>query len=466
LLVLDWWPLRRFPNSSAPATSLARLALEKWPFFLLSAGSCGVTFLAQRTAAVLSLAQYPLLSRLGNALLSYARYVLKTAWPADLAVIYPLPAQPSWLAVAAAGSGLALLSWLLWRARRGQPYLWVGWLWYLGTLVPVIGFVQAGQQAMADRYTYFPTIGIVLAAVLGARDLAARFRFRGLPLAIGTGLILAGAAGLTEHQLSYWDSDESLFAHAVAVTRDNPIAQIDLGLALEQQGRQTEALAHYQTALRLAPGSAEAHNDLANLLDDAGQTHAALGHYQAALRLNPNAPLAHCNLATLLVKLGRFEEARQEYLEAARLQPDNPHPYYLLGKALLRQGLSTEAIRQFRHALELDPNDFQSLAFLARILATDENPKNRDGQAAVGLAEQANRLTGGSQPFVLDVLAMAYAEAGRFNEAQHTAGKAQDLAAAANRSDLVAGIHQHLQLYQTGLPCREAFTNALPNPAK
>jgi len=276
LLVLDWWPLQRLVQARSAAAGLARLALEKWPFFLLSAASCAVTFLAQRSAAVLSLEQYPWPLRLGNAVLSYAKYVLKTVWPADLAVIYPLPEHLSWILVAASGGGLATISWLLWRARREQPYLWVGWLWYLGTLAPVIGLVQAGQQAMADRYTYFPTIGIYLAAVFWVKALAARFQIPARALAIGAGLLLTVNAGLTEHQLSYWSDAQSLFAHTVAVTGDNPTAQINLGVALEQQGHSAEALTHYQTALRLQPDSVEAHNDVANLLDDAGQTNAAL----------------------------------------------------------------------------------------------------------------------------------------------------------------------------------------------
>jgi len=221
-------------------------------------------------------------------------------------------------------------------------------------------------------------------------------------------------------------------------------------------------LAQYQAALRLAPDSPEAHNNLANLLDAAGQTNEALVHYQAALRLHPNAALAHCNFGTLLVKLGRVDEALRQYQEAARLQPGNPHPYYLMGKAWRQRGQSAEAISQFRHALELAPDDFPSLALLARLLATDADPGQRDGPAAVALAEKANTLTGGTQPLLLDVLAMAYAETGRFQEAQQTASRALELAAAAKLPDMVAGIRQHLQLYQAGLPCRESVTNPLP----
>jgi len=474
-LLLDFWPLRRFelstPNSPVRRSSTAEggqpstilwLVVEKWPFFLLSIGSCVVTFLAQRAAAVLSLGQYSWPLRLGNASLSYAWYLLKTAWPADLAVLYPLPEHLSWLLVAAAGAGLTVISWLVWRARRAQPYLLAGWLWYLGALVPVIGLVQAGEQARADRYTYFPLIGVFLALVWLGKDLAARFQVPARTLAIGATLVLAATLWRTERQLNYWRDDETLFAHALAVTGDNPIAHINLGLALEQQNHPAEAMENYQAALRLAPDSPEAHNNLANLLDAAGQTNEALLHYQAALRLNPNAAFAHCNFGTLLAKLGRFDEALRQYQEAAWLQPADPHPYYLMGKAWLRRGQSAEAISRFRHALELAPNDLPSLAFLARILATDENPGHRDGPAAVALAEKANALADGTQPLILDVLAMAYAEAGRFHEAQQTAGTALELAAAAKLPEMVTGIRQHLQLYQAGLPCRESFTNSLP----
>jgi tetratricopeptide (TPR) repeat protein len=462
LLVLDWWPLRRLANVTSLAGKWARLAGEKWPFFLLSAASCCVTYLAQRTTALPSIEQYPLSLRLGNALLAYAKYLLKILWPVDLAVIYPLPGQLSWPLVTAVGAGLAGVSWIAWRMRRAHPFLLAGWFWYLGTLVPVIGLVQAGKQAMADRYSYFPCIGIFLAAVLAGKGLAARFQLRWQLLAAGAGLVLAINVWFTEYQLDYWRDDVSLFSHAVAVTGDNPGAQINLGLALEQQGRRDAALVHYREALRLAPDSVEAHNNLANTLNDEGQTREALDHYLAALQLDPNEPITHCNLGTLLLNLGRFEEAIQQYQAAERLQPEDPHVHYLMGKAWLRQGRTSEAIAQFRQALRLDSNDFQTLTFLARILAADENPANRDGRAAVELAERANTLTAGTQPYILDVLAMAYAESGRANDAQRIEVKARELADAGGAPGLVADIQRHLQLFQVGQPCREVFTNLSP----
>jgi len=462
LLVLDWWPLQRLANVTSLTGKWARLAGEKWPFFVLAAASCGVTFFAQQTAAVLSIEQYPLSLRLGNAVLAYAGYLLKILWPVDLAVIYPLPKQLSWSLVTAAGAGLTGVSWIAWRMRRTRPYWLAGWLWYLGTLVPVIGLVQVGKQAMADRYGYFPCIGIFLAAVLAGKELATRFKVKWQPLLAGAGLILAVNVWFTARQLNYWRDDISLFSHAVAVTGDNPGAQINLGLALEQAGRRDSALVHYREALRMAPDSVEAQNNLANILNDEGQTREALDHYQAALRLDQTVPLTHCNLGTLLVKLGRFDEAMQHYQAAQRLQPEDPHVHYLMGKAWLRQGRTSEAIGQFRQALRLDGNDFQSLTFLARILAADENPANRDGNAAVELADRANNLTGGTQPFILDVLAMAYAESGRTNEAQRVELKAQELADAGETPALAADIRRHLQLFQAGQSCHEVFTNLSP----
>jgi tetratricopeptide (TPR) repeat protein len=459
-LLLDWWPLNRLANPAAPARSLARLAWEKWPFFALTAASCVVTFFAQRAVAVLSVDQYPVSLRLGNAVLSYVKYLVKIIWPANLSIMYPLPDHLPWLRVAAAGLVLAVVCWLVWRARQRQPYLLLGWLWFLGTLVPVIGLVQTGQQAMADRYSYFPSIGIFLAMILGLRDLAKGLKLAPAPLATAAALVLAANVALTEHQLGFWRDDLSLFGHAVAVTRDNAAAQINLGIALEDAGAPDQAEIHYREAVRISPTSARAHNNLANLLDTAGHNEAALAEYQAALRLNPDAPLTHCNLGTLLVKLGRFDEARAQYEEAARLQPDDSRPYYLQGKACLRQGQYGEAVAQFRHAVELNPDDFQSLAFWARTLATCDDAKIRDGAQAVTLAEKANALSGGQQPFILDILALAYAEAGRFDDARQTATSAVDLAKAGHLPDLAAGIQRHLEQFQRNQPCRDIFTNA------
>ena len=442
--------------------------LEKWPFFLLTLISCVVTFLAQRHGeAVMTLQQFPLHLRVANALIAYEQYLGKTFWPSDLAILYPLPNHLSWIrAMAATAIGLlGGISWLVWRTRRQYPYLLVGWLWFLGTLVPVIGLVQVGSAAMADRYTYFPLVGVFIAVAFGVRDLADRFQFPKAAVAAAAALTLALCLVLTENQLRYWHDSESLFAHALAVTGgDNPNAQINYGVALEQKGRLAEALAQYREAARIAPDNIEAHYNIGNLLDKMGQPEEALPELRKAVQLNPKSPAFHDTLGAVLVELGRFDEAMNQFTEAARLDPAYPAAHFDMGKALLKQGRDAEAIDEFRAALRLDPDNFQILAYTAHVLAADENPQIRDGKTALVLAAKANALTGGAQPFVLDALGMACAETGDFTNAQEVTQRAIDLATAAKMKKLEP-LQQRLELYKNHQPWRESFlaTNA---PAK
>ena len=449
------------PEPAIAANYFVRLCLEKVPFLALSVASCMVTFLAQKAQAVVSLEQLPVSFRLGNAALAYAKYLLKTVWPIDLAVFYPTPVHLPWMQVAGAVLCLAIISWCVWRARREQPYLLTGWLWFLGTLVPVIGLVQVGKQAMADRYTYLPLIGIFIIVAYGVRDLTSHFRWKSGFIGTAATGALAGCLLVTYHQLQFWQNSVTLFTRTLAVTRNNAVAQINLGVALEKLNRKAEAMAHYREAVRLDPRSAEAHMDLANLLDAAGKTDEATAHFQEALRLEPNSLQVRCNVGAHLTRMDQFDEAMQQFAVAARLAPDDPRPLYLMGKARLRQGHSAEAVAHFRAALKLDPNDVHTLTFLARTLATAEDPQVRNGAQAVALAEKANILTGGQQPFVLDTLAAAYAEVGRFADAQQTLQKAIQLTSKTGEADVVSAMQQRLKLYESGRPYREASTNAL-----
>jgi tetratricopeptide (TPR) repeat protein len=459
MLLLDFWPVQRFNGST-----VQRLFIEKIPFFALSAISCIVTFLAQRHGeAVMTLEQFPINLRFENAIISYGRYLLKTVWPFDLAVIYPLPNHLSWIHAAAATSApvLLLVSWIAWRGCRTGPYLLVGWLWFLGTLVPVIGLVQVGSAALADRYTYFPLIGIFIAAVFGVRDLAERFQFPKIILPAASVLILGACLSLTERQLSCWRDSESLFTHAIAVTRDNAAAEIDLGVALEQQGRQTEALAHYREAARISPENIQAHYNIGNLLDKLGQPGEALPEQREVVRLDPKSSFLHTGLGITLAGLGNFDEAMAEFSEAARLDPADPSPHFQMGATLLKKGRDTEAIEQLRAALRLDPENFQILAYAAHVLAADENSKIRDGKSALVLAVKANVITGGTQPQMLDALGMACAETGDFTNAMDATQRALDLANAAKLKGLEP-LQKRLELYKNHQPWRESFlaTNA------
>jgi tetratricopeptide (TPR) repeat protein len=491
MLLLDYWPLRRVRSAEcgvrsqkssvsqpagAPKQSegdstpwraeaerrrLNHLLFEKWPFFLLAAVSCVVTFLVQSQRsgdAVASLELIPLHYRFCNALVSYGLYLLKMVWPVGLAVFYPLPDHLTWLFMAATASAviLVIISSFVWRAGRARAYLPVGWLWFLGTLVPVIGLVQVGGAALADRYTYLPSIGVFIAVTFGVCDLADRFQFPKKAIATAAALILATCLILTENQLRYWHDSETLFAHALAVTKNNHVAHVNLGVALEQKGKLNEALAEYRAAEQLAPELYHIHNNLGNLLDNLGHPNNALTEYRWAVLLNPSLPSLHNGAGIVLAELGRFDEAMRQFKEATRLDPTYPWARFEIGKMRLKQGRDAEAIDEFREALRIDPDNFQILAYTAHVLAADENPQIRDGRTALVLAVKAKALTGGAQPFVLDALGMACAETGDFTNAQEVTQRAIDLATAAKMKKLEP-LQQRLELYKNHRPWRESF---------
>jgi protein O-mannosyl-transferase len=467
MLLLDYWPLQRFSNYEIQISKAARLVLEKIPFFIFTAISCAVTFFAQRSGeAIVSLKNVSLPHRLENAPLALGRYLLKIVWPANLAVIYPMPDKISPLAVAASAAVLILISAGAWFARRRNPYLPVGWLWFLGMLVPVIGLVQVGGAALADRYTYFPATGIFIIVAFAARDLANRLRFPKIIFSAASVLVLVACVILTEKQLRYWRDSETLFRHAIAVTKDNDIAFVNLGVALDVQGKFDEALAQYREALRIAPGRYQIHNNVANILDKIGRPEAALAEYRAAIRLEPKMAFLHNAAGETLVELGRLSEALDELTNAAQLDPGYAAPHFQMGKVFLKQGRDAEAMDQFHAALSLDPENFKILTYVARVLAAAENPEIRDGKTALLLAANANALTGGQQPLVLDALGMACAETGDFTNAIEVARRALDLATAAKMENLEP-LRQRIELYKNHQPWRESFlaTNAPPqNP--
>jgi tetratricopeptide (TPR) repeat protein len=345
MLLLDYWPLERFkvqgsrPTPSLPhsITPLRRLLLEKRSFFALAAVMSIVTFVAQKHGgALVRFENMPLGARCGNALISYCRYLGKMFWPADLAIFYPHPGYWPLAQVLLAG-GLLLGITVLFIVKRGRyPFLLMGWLWFVGTLVPVIQLVQSGDHAMADRYTYIPSLGVLIMAVWGAYELTRRWRYQAIVLSVAGCAAIVLCIRLTHQQLGYWQDDEILFRHALEVTENNYIIHDFLGTALLKKGQTDEAISQFQEAIRLKPDCADSHNNLGNALSRKGQTDEAIRQYHEAIRLNPDFADAHNNLATVLLMKGQNDEAISQFQEAIRLKPDYADAHNNLGIALGR----------------------------------------------------------------------------------------------------------------------------------
>lgn len=458
LLLLDFWPLRRIENFKLSRANF-KLLLEKCPYFLITAGSCVATFVAQsqkQDRAVVSLNIVPLHYRLENTPLAYVDYLWKTVWPTKLAVFYPLHKTIPPSSVAVSVALLLVISFAVWRWRRTQPYLLTGWLWFLGMLVPVIGIVQVGSAALADRYSYLSSVGIFIMITFGVCDLAARFKIPKPLLAGAATVILAASTLVMEKQLSYWRNSVTLFRHALAVTRNNDISRNNLGVALQEQGRLSQAAAQYRIAARLEPDRFQAHHNLADLLGKLGHPKEALAEHRKAVQLAPQKAFLHTSLGKALASAGQTDAALKEFFTAAQLNPHSPWPHVEIAKTYLRQGRDAAALKQMRTALQCAPNDPDILAYTAQLLAASENPVIRNGDAAFVLAAKANVLTGGHRPFILDVLGMACAEMGKFDDAQLAAQQAIAIATAMKMKGL-APIQHRLELYQKHQPWREAF---------
>ena len=453
LLLLDYWPLGRMQPAAggrqkADGASASLILLEKAPFFALSAASSVVTFRAQRAGGAVSSA-LTFGERLANAVVSYARYLRKMFWPDDLSVLYPHPGHwPLWqvLACAALLAGVCVLVAVLGRRR---PYLITGWLWFLGTMVPVIGLVQVGIQSMADRYTYVPLIGLFIMVVWGMSDLAAGRSappWLGRAFAVGAGVALAACAALTVRQVRFWKDSETLFRRAVQVTRGNYLAHNNLGFYYSGQGRMKEALEQYrlslqinptyedalnnlgyalagerkyaeaiplyEAALRLRPNLAEVHNNLGNALSETGRIDEAIQQYLIALSENPEHADAHNNLGIALAMKGRLDEAIPHFQAAIRYQPDYASAHSNLGNALMAQHRVAAAIGEYQESLRLKPEDAQAHNNLGNALMEQGRLEEATGQY-----RDALRLNPEHNPEAHYNLALALARQGKRQEA-------------------------------------------------
>jgi Flp pilus assembly protein TadD len=377
LLLLDYWPLNRFQfpplstnpkspdpkpkNTSDRISTVLRLVWEKAPFFILSAASSILTaFAAQKAGAVISLKYSPFGSRIANALVSYATYIAKMIWPNHLAVFYPYPATfPLWK-VAGAVFLLSLVTFMVIRAARKYPYLAVAWLWYVGTLVPMIGLVQAGMQAMADRFTYVPLIGLFIMIAWSLTDILAGWRWRRLVLSISAGILLSILMVVTRVQVQRWQNNVTLFEHSLEVTTSNYLIHTNLGITLAHQGKYQEAMIHTTEAVRIKPDFEIPHYNLGVILAKQGKVEQAVIQFSEALRIKPEYSDAHSSLGLALAGQGMIQEAIAHFTEALRIKPDNSEAHNNLGVILARQGKTQEAIVHFAEALRVKPNNTEA----------------------------------------------------------------------------------------------------------
>ena len=494
LLLLDYWPLQRFQRPSKGTNikipqdnrgkSILYLILEKIPLFLLVILFSLVTFFAQQSkGAVESFDRLTIESRINNALVSYAAYIIKMFWPARLAVFYPHPRYglPIWKTV---GASLLLTGITLLVIRRAQKQRWflVGWLWYLGTLVPVIGLIQVGEQAMADRYTYVPIIGLFIIVAWQIPELVAKWPHKKIILKAAAALVVSAMMICTWRQTGYWRNASTLSLHALKVTTGNYVAHKLLGSALYKQGNFEDAISHYKESLRLRPNHTNVegdiglallslgrydeaavqfrkalmlkgdtqkwHSSLAITLDKLGRLDEAIEHYRQALKLKSDDPIMHKNLATVLCRKGNFEEAIKDYEDWLRLNPNQAEIVKNMGNIYLMAGKTKQAIDCWAKAVELKPDFSEALNNLAWTLSTTKDNDLKNLSDAVKYAQRACKLTDYKQAELLDTLAVTYAAVGSFPEAIETAEKAIELAKAADKKDLAEEIQKRLELYK------------------
>jgi protein O-mannosyl-transferase len=397
LLVLDFWPLRRFsaaagafPNATSSGVRLAwRLVVEKLPFFVLSAASSAVTFLVQRAwGGLVPLDYVPVDLRLMNVPVSYCRYLAKLVWPTDLAVMYPY--VQGWPAAVVLASVLVLAGvtvLVLWQHRR-RPYLVAGWAWFLGTLVPVIGLVQVGSQAMADRYTYLPSIGFFMLVVWGAAEVIGTSPARRLMGGIAAVAILAACALLTRNQAVCWRNTLTLFQHALAVTSGNVVAHNSLGFYYASRKQPEEAERAFRAALAIQTNSAYSWQGLAMALIDQQKHTEAIAACQAALEADPRMASAQSTLGLALMKLGRTNDAIARYSEALRLQPEHAEAHYNLANALAAQGQIEAAREHYEASLRSDPGSADAHNNLAYMFVREDKPERAESEFKSALALQ------------------------------------------------------------------------------
>ncbi|MGC8830777.1 MAG: tetratricopeptide repeat protein [Verrucomicrobiia bacterium] len=464
LLVLDFYPLRRivFRDDKRNVGAKARIAfkkaiIEKIPFLALSAISCAITILAHKALGGI-MHNLPIILRLQNAIVAYAEYVKKTIIPTGFAIVYPHPGI--WDETTVYGSLVLLLAitvYVLFMSRRERMAL-VGWLWFIGMLVPASGIVQAGIQSMALRFVYFPAIGLFMMFVwIVAERLEGVSLFKLRMDKLAAGLTICACIVLTSNQLNYWQNSITLFEQTLKNTRNNFIAHCNYGLALFYQGNLAEAKEHFLDALAIHPRFVEARLNLGMVFEKEGNLSAAEEQYKIAIEIQPDIPFGWKALARVLNKSGNKQDALKAARVCEKMNPGDPELQYMLGYLYSANKSPREAIEHYKRCIELNPEHPAALNNLAWLLATLTDDSLRDGKRAVEYALKANALTGGRNVIILGTLAAAYAEAGRFDEAVKTAQIAIQLAIEKDEKELIEKNKKLLNLYLQSRPYREAL---------
>jgi Flp pilus assembly protein TadD len=371
LLLFDYWPLNRLmaqtapilgsrEGKSAPAMhkqSTRRCLIEKIPFLVLSVVSSVITFLTQKAGGIIfDTKTIPLTNRVGNAFSSYARYIGKLFWPQNLAVFYPFDVNSfAFWQVAMCVLLLLVISIFVIRFGRNQKYLPVGWFWFVGTLVPVIGIVKFTGPSYADRFTYIPYIGLFIIIAWGLSELLSKWPYRKIALGITAAMVLTAMGICTYRQVSYWNNSFTLFSHAIEVTQNNYIAHNDLGVAYLSLGRYQDALESCKQAIRIEPDYADAHNNLGNVYLSLGRWQYAIEAYKQAIKIKPDYADAHNNLGNAYLSLGRYQDALEAYKQAIKIKPDFAGAHYNLGVAYLSLGRYQDAIEAYKQAIKIEP---------------------------------------------------------------------------------------------------------------
>jgi tetratricopeptide (TPR) repeat protein len=393
LLLLDYWPLCRIGKNLT--CSKSQLFLEKIPFFVLAViVSIIAIFEQQEIVGLIPLQAMSFWGRAANGLVSYVKYIEMMFCPRNMSIFYPFEHVPPLWETLGSAVFIAVISILVLRYIRKMPWLGVGWLWYLGTLIPVLGLVQVGSHAMADRYTYVPFIGLFIAIVWSVPGFLPnrwlnRYQYNCLLSCVGIGLLVT-LATVSWFQTRYWKDDITLFEHALAVNPNNVLAHNVLGNTLVSYGKINEAIDHYLEALRILPNQADTHLNLGLAFGKQGKLQEAIVEFNQALRANPNFAEAHSSLGVALAMEGKYQDAIAHYLQALRISPDSPDLFLDIGAALASQGKTQEAAQSFTRAIQIDPNYAEAQYNLGLLLEGQGND-----QKAVAYYSEALRIKPG-----------------------------------------------------------------------